>query len=203
MFVKAQLNYLLTFNFKALKFVPLLDSISCLNIIYLSSFVYQFVYVFRSDQLVALDMNIYHVPKINVSVYLTYNKCDTISLVVNLDQTEQNIVWLSIFQLKVHLSCDNRSKQKCYCKSDDPPWRSQEYPKLCVYFSWALTSIGMSKKTLNYTYLSTPLPNFPICATMTPIGVIKIFSNSGILNSWSEWSACAALGCWHKRRWPL
>ena len=21
--------------------------------------------------------------------------------------------------------------------------------------------------------------------------------------SWSERSACAALGCWHKRRWPL
>ena len=24
-----------------------------------------------------------------------------------------------------------------------------------------------------------------------------------LLNNWSERSACAALGCWHKRRWPL
>ena len=23
------------------------------------------------------------------------------------------------------------------------------------------------------------------------------------LECWSERSACAALGCWHKRRWPL
>ena len=36
-----------------------------------------------------------------ISVYLKYSKCDTISLVFNLDQTEQNIVRLSIFQLTV------------------------------------------------------------------------------------------------------
>ena len=24
-----------------------------------------------------------------------------------------------------------------------------------------------------------------------------------IKKNWSERSACAALGCWHKRRWPL
>ena len=25
----------------------------------------------------------------------------------------------------------------------------------------------------------------------------------GASGNWSERSACAALGCWHKRRWPL
>jgi hypothetical protein len=28
-------------------------------------------------------------------------------------------------------------------------------------------------------------------------------STSAEILYWSEWSACAALGCWQKRRWPL
>ena len=93
--------------------------------------------------------------KIVISVYLTYHQYDTIYLVLNLDQAEQNIVWLSIFQLMVKLGCDNRSKQKSYCKSDDPHWCLQEYCKLCVFFTGALTSISMSKRTPNYTHLYT------------------------------------------------
>ena len=61
--------------------------------------------------------------KIYISVYLTYHQCDTISLLLNLDQCEKHIVWLSIFKLKVKLGSDNRSKQKCYCKSDDATQR--------------------------------------------------------------------------------
>ena len=32
---------------------------------------------------------------------------------------------------------------------------------------------------------------------------IGCFGTGPIILFWSEWSACAALGCWHKRRWPL
>ena len=93
--------------------------------------------------------------KIVISVYLTYHQYDTIYLVFHLDQAEQNIVWLSIFQLMVKLGCDNRSKQKSYCKSDDPHWCLQEYCKLCVFFTGALISISMSKRTPNYTTFYT------------------------------------------------
>ena len=93
--------------------------------------------------------------KISISVYLTYHQYDTIYLVLNLDQAEQNNVWLSIFQLMVKLGCDNRSKQKSYWKSDDPHWCLQEYCKLCVFFTAALTSISMSKRTPDYTHLYT------------------------------------------------
>ena len=85
--------------------------------------------------------------KIVISVYLTYHQYDTIYLVLNLDQAEQNIVWLSIFQLMVKLGCDNRSKQKRYCKSYDPHWCLQKYCELC----YALTSISMSKRTTHHT----------------------------------------------------
>ena len=49
--------------------------------------------------------------------------------------------------------------RKFYCKSDDPPWHIQEYPKLCVFYTGALTTISMSKRTPNDTYL---LPKFPM-----------------------------------------
>ena len=45
-----------------------------------------------------------------ISVYFTYHQCDTLSLVLNLDHAEQNIVWLNIFQFKVKSGCDNISK---------------------------------------------------------------------------------------------
>ena len=34
--------------------------------------------------------------KIYISVYLSYHQCDTLSLVLNLVQAEQNILWLNI-----------------------------------------------------------------------------------------------------------
>ena len=40
-----------------------------------------------------------------------------------------------------------------------------------------------------------------------PCGTAPVVTSSGAcpakLMNWSERSACAALGCWHKRRWPL
>ena len=77
--------------------------------------------------------------------------------------------------LKIKLGWSNRSKQKCYCKSNDPPWRIQEYPKLYVFFTGARTPISMSRRILNWKYFYTPLPN--IRAAMTPIGVSNILSN--------------------------
>jgi hypothetical protein len=49
---------------------------------------------------------------------------------------------------------------KGYCQSDDPPQHLQEYPKLCLFFTGALTSISMSKKTPTL-YTCIPTPEFP------------------------------------------
>ena len=48
--------------------------------------------------------------KIYTSVCLTHHQCDTICLVLNLDQYEQNSLWLNVFQLNVNWGCVNRSK---------------------------------------------------------------------------------------------
>ena len=73
--------------------------------------------------------------------------------------------------------------------SDGPPLHDQGtlnhlyvsplYSPLATNCSLILTQVNMSKKTPNYTYLSTPLLNLQICAALTAIGVI----NSCILNS--------------------
>jgi hypothetical protein len=34
--------------------------------------------------------------------------------------------------------------RKCYCKSHDPPWHIQEYPKLCLFYMGTPTTISMS-----------------------------------------------------------
>jgi hypothetical protein len=34
-------------------------------------------------------------------------------------------------------------------------------------------------------------------------GLVCLGTPLRICRNWSEWSACAALGCWHQRRWPL
>ena len=47
--------------------------------------------------------------------------------------------------------------------------KSTHYPKLCVFFSGALTSISMSKITPNYTYLSTPHSNLQIFQQWHPL----------------------------------
>ena len=67
--------------------------------------------------------------------------------------------------------------QQCYCKSDDPPHNIQEYHKLCLF-----TQDHCPHRNV---ILYSPLSNFPNNAAMTPIGVIQIFSNPGILNSFS------------------
>jgi hypothetical protein len=40
---------------------------------------------------------------------LTYHQCDIIYLVWNLDQSEQDIAWLNVFQLNVKLGCGKSS----------------------------------------------------------------------------------------------
>ena len=67
---------------------------------------------------------------------------------VEMDKSEQSILWLIIFQLKVQSDCGIRSKQKCYCKR-----YIQEYLKLCVSYTGTLTPISMSNRTPKYTYL--------------------------------------------------
>ena len=78
--------------------------------------------------LVTLDMNTYHVFKFT---YLyTWH-------ITNVIQSPYWWIWTKLNKILFDL----------VCKSDDPLRLSQEYPKVCVYFSVALTSISMSKIT--------------------------------------------------------
>ena len=64
--------------------------------------------------------------KIYTYVSLKYDQCDTISLVLNLDQAEQNSLWLNVFQLNNKLTV--ATNQKFCCKNDDSPQPIHAYP---------------------------------------------------------------------------
>ena len=87
---------------------------------------------------------------ISISVYLTYHQIDTISLVLNLYQAEQNFVQLSIFQLKVKLGCGDRSKQIPIAIALTR-LRVYKSTLLCEFFRGAMTYISMFKRSPNHT----------------------------------------------------
>ena len=59
----------------------------------------------------------------------------------------------------------------------------QEWPKLYGFFTGAPSPLSLNKKTPNYTYFYTPLPNFLRDEAMIPIGVSYIFSNCFVYSS--------------------
>jgi hypothetical protein len=71
------------------------------------------------------------------------------------------------------LSWAMATDRKFYFKSDDPLWHIQEYPKLCVFYMGASTTISI------YTYTLLAFANFQ-SAAMTPICVSNI-SNQNYL----------------------
>ena len=60
---------------------------------------------------------------------------------------------------------------------------SLEYLYYLLFFLYSCCPTLPTRKISKYQYI--PIPDFPTCAAMSPIGVSEIFSNSGISNSFS------------------
>ena len=70
-------------------------------------------------------------------------------------------------------NCGNRARQKYYCESEDPPRRTHEYPKICVFYKGALSPISMSKRTLKYTFFIFPFWNSPLVQQWSPLVLVR------------------------------
>ena len=122
-----------------------------------------------------LSQNYFILYYISVSIYLEVLKMWTFMYIypwhiTNVTQSPGYWIWTNLNKIlcdsifsNLLLSWAVATDRKFYSKSDDPPWHIQEYPKLCVFYTGALTTISMSKQTQNYIYLYTAcLPKFSV-----------------------------------------